>query len=63
MKSETADVELARLRKEQKKTRQDEIFGGLTDEERSAYENKAHRIRQLEFELSGRNGGFEAVYP
>jgi hypothetical protein len=63
MKPETADVELARLRKEQRKTRQDEIFGGLTGDERSAYQNKADRIRELEFELSRRDGGFEAVYP
>jgi hypothetical protein len=63
MKPETADAELARLRKEQSKTRQDQIFGGISSAERSAYENKADRIRELEFQLSRHNGGFAAVYP
>jgi len=62
MKSETAEAELARLRKEQIKTRQDQIFGGLSSEEWSAYEQKENRIRELEFQLSRRDGGFEAVY-
>jgi len=62
MKSETAESELARLRKEQIKTRQDQIFGGLSSEEWSAYEHKENRIRELEFQLSRRDGGFEAIY-
>ena len=62
MKSETAEAELARLRKEQSRTRQDQIFGGLSSEEWSSYEHKEKRIRELEFHLSRRDGGFEAVY-
>jgi len=62
MKSETAEAELARLRKEQSKARQDEIFGGLSSEEWSAYEHKEKRIRELELQLSRRDGGLEAVY-
>jgi hypothetical protein len=62
MKSETPEAEVARLRREQSKTRQDQIFGGLSSEEWSAYEHKEKRIRELEFQLSRRDGGFEAVY-
>jgi hypothetical protein len=62
MKFETAEAEVARLRGEQSKTRQDQIFGGLSSEEWSAYERKEKRIHELEFQLSRRDGGFEAVY-
>ncbi|MGA2413262.1 MAG: hypothetical protein ABSF59_02375 [Candidatus Sulfotelmatobacter sp.] len=51
MQSESNQTELARLRQEQSQTRQDEVFGGLSCEERGAYELKAKRIRQLEREL------------
>jgi ribosomal protein L29 len=40
MQFETIQSELARLRKEQSKMRQDEVFGGFSDEERSIYELK-----------------------
>jgi hypothetical protein len=63
MKSETAEVELVRLRKEQSKTRQDQIFGGLSSGEWSAYEKKEGRIRELELQLSRRDDGFEAAGP
>ncbi len=48
---ESFHVELARLRREQRKTRQDEIFGGLNAAERSAYDAKSERIHTLELEL------------
>jgi hypothetical protein len=51
MQLETIQSELARLRKEQSKTRQDEVFGGLSDQERSIYEFKEERIRELEVQL------------
>jgi hypothetical protein len=50
---ESEQYELSRLRREQAKTRHDEVFGGLTPAERSAYDIKQVRIRQLERRLSG----------
>ncbi len=52
MKGETPQFELARLRKEQSRTRHDEVFGGLSAKERSSYDAKQHRIRDLERVLS-----------
>lgn len=49
MEHESEQVELSRLRREQAKTRHDEVFGGLTPEERSAYDRKQLRIHELEF--------------
>jgi hypothetical protein len=51
MQSESNQTELARLRREQSQTRQEEVFGGLSFEERGTYELKAERIRHLEREL------------
>jgi hypothetical protein len=51
MQSESNQTELARLRREQSQTRQEEVFGGLSLEERVEYELKGDRIRQLEREL------------
>ena len=48
MEHESEQVELSRLRLEQAKTRHDEVFGGLTPEERSAYDRKQLRIHELE---------------
>jgi hypothetical protein len=52
MREETPQVELARLQKEQAKTRQDEVFGGLSWVERSAYDTKQARIYELDNHLS-----------
>ena len=43
--------ELTRLRKQQAKARQDEIFGGLSRAERAEYDARANRIRDVETEL------------
>jgi hypothetical protein len=51
MQSESSQAELARLLQEQSQTRQDEVFGGLSTEERVDYEIKADRILELESEL------------
>jgi len=51
MKYATPEDELIRLRKEQVKTRQDEVFGGLSPAEQVAYEIKEERIHGLEREL------------
>lgn len=51
MAKEKADSEWKRLRKEQEKTRRDEVFGGLTAVERAEYDRKSDRIRELESEI------------
>jgi hypothetical protein len=51
MRDETLKSELIRLRKEQSKTRRDEVFGGLSPSERAAYESKEDRIHELECTL------------
>jgi hypothetical protein len=43
--------ELTRLRKDQNKARQDEVFGGLSPAERTEYKGKAERIHKLESEI------------
>ena len=48
MAQEKPESELARLREEQRKTRQDEVFGGLSLAERARYNGKAERIHVLE---------------
>jgi hypothetical protein len=48
---ESEQTELSRLRREQAKTRHDEVFGGLTPGERSAYDRKQQRIQELELWL------------
>lgn len=48
MEHESEQVELSSLRREQAKTRHDEVFGGLTPEERSTYDTKQLRIQELE---------------
>jgi hypothetical protein len=54
MKYATPEDELIRLRKEQVKTRQDEVFGGLSSAEQAAYETKEDRIHELERDLPER---------
>jgi hypothetical protein len=49
---ETPESELKRLRAEQIKALEDEVFGGLSRAERAAYEGKTKRINQLEIELT-----------
>ena len=56
VKDENPKAELARLRTEQDKTRQDEVFGGLSHAERAAYDSREERIHDLEIECSN-NGG------
>ncbi len=51
MRKESLQVELTRLQKEQAKTRRDEVFGGLSPEERSAYNFRQARVRELEHDL------------
>jgi hypothetical protein len=52
VKSETPQLELDRLRKQQAKARADEVFGGLSSEERVTYDLRQDRIRKLEHDLS-----------
>lgn len=51
MDRETPRAEVLRLLKELRKTRQDEIFGGLSLSERADYDRKANRISELELLL------------
>jgi hypothetical protein len=48
---EKREAELKRLLKEQRKARQDEVFGGFSPAERAEYEGKADRIHALESEI------------
>lgn len=54
MAKEKPESELKRLRVEQKKAQQDEVFGGLSPAERAAYNEKTNRINELEIELTAR---------
>jgi hypothetical protein len=49
--TEQLESELKRLRKEQRKTRQDEVFGGLSTVEKAEYNGKARRVHELERKL------------
>jgi hypothetical protein len=51
VENEKVQFELARLRKEQSKARQDEVFGGFSCVERREYEARAKRISDLQAEL------------
>jgi hypothetical protein len=48
---EKPETELKRLRREQNKSRQDEIFGGFSPTERAEFEARAKRIHTLEKEI------------
>ena len=52
MRSESPQLELERLRRYQAKARADEVFGGLSTQERSAYDLRQDRIHELEHDLS-----------
>ena len=52
MAKEKPESELNRLRTEQRKTRQDEVFGGLSPAELAAYDGKTKRIDELETALA-----------
>jgi hypothetical protein len=49
--TEKSEYELVRLRKEQTKARQDEVFGDPPRAERAEYEGKAEQIHALENEI------------
>ena len=51
MAREKHESELKRLRTEQSKTRQDEVFGGLSPAELAEYNRKSERIHELESEI------------
>jgi hypothetical protein len=51
MSDETRDFELIRLRREQRKTREDEVFLGSSAVERVDYERNEDRIHELERDL------------
>jgi hypothetical protein len=46
--SESLLAELTRLRNEQSKARQDEVYGGLSTRERGDYKGRIKRIQELE---------------
>jgi hypothetical protein len=48
MISEAPQLELEGLRQQQSQARADEVFGGLSPAERSAYDLRLSRIRELE---------------
>jgi hypothetical protein len=51
MPKEEPESELKRLRAELYKTRQDEVFGGLSPAERGEYDRKSGRIYELASEI------------
>jgi hypothetical protein len=52
VKSETPKLELERLRRQQAKSRTDEVFGGFSSAERADYDVRQDRIHKLEDDLS-----------
>jgi hypothetical protein len=51
MANQSLQSELTRLRKQQAKARQDEVFGGFSLAERVEYDARAHRIHDVETEI------------
>jgi hypothetical protein len=51
MANQSLQSELTRLRKQQAKARQDEVFGGFSRAERAEYDARANRIHDVETEL------------
>ncbi|MCU1304923.1 MAG: hypothetical protein JWQ87_5207 [Candidatus Sulfotelmatobacter sp.] len=49
---EKVEVELTRLRTEQAKSQQDEVFGGFSLAERAQFDARTNRINRLELSLS-----------
>lgn len=58
MNVEMPQVELKRLQREQLKARQDEVFGGFSLAERSAYDKKQSRIEDLQHHLDDIGEGY-----
>jgi hypothetical protein len=52
MSDETRETELIRLRREQRKAREDEVFLGSSAAERLEYDKKEDRIREIERNLT-----------
>ncbi len=52
MRSDTPQLELDTLRHQQARTREDEVFGGLTLDEKAAYDRRQLRIYELERNLT-----------
>ncbi len=52
MTSKAPQTELERLRTQQAQVRADEVFGGLSLTERTAYDRRRDRIIELERDLS-----------
>jgi len=50
--TEAPQLELEHLRKQQAQVRADEVFGGLSPTERTAYDHRRDRILELERDLS-----------
>ena len=48
MEQETPHDELVRLRKLQLSALENEVYGGLSHQEKAAYDARAERIRELE---------------
>ena len=55
MAEEKRQSELKRLRAEQYKTLQDEVYGGLSPAEQAEYNRKSDRIHELEREYRGKS--------
>lgn len=51
MKNELLVSELTQLRQAQRKAREDEVYGGLSKQERDEYDGRSGRIHELECEL------------
>jgi hypothetical protein len=52
MMTKAPQLELEHLRKQQTQVRADEVFGGLSPTERTAYDRRRDRILELEHDLS-----------
>jgi len=63
MSAESEETEINRLRREQAKVRRDEVFGGLSQDERTAYEIRGRRLRELERRFYGQNGLLGQPFP
>jgi hypothetical protein len=52
---ESEETEISRLRKQQDQARHDEVFGGMSPEERAAYDIRRVRLQELERHLFPRD--------
>ncbi|MCU1304924.1 MAG: hypothetical protein JWQ87_5208 [Candidatus Sulfotelmatobacter sp.] len=55
-------TELALLRSEQRKARQNEVFGGLSKTEQAEFNSRAERIRALESAIEASAGSAEVTH-